>query len=192
VTPATPEPWLRDSRGVKIDILHPERTEVRIADLADGLSRLCRFGGHMLPGVWFSVAAHSVLVSRIVPARLSVAGLVHDAAESYLGADMPSPVKSLFPEYKALERQWQEHVFASFGLALSAEDRAELKRADRISYLVERRVLRAESCGSTAYWDALNMAGLEADAKRWTVWPSSPLDDKAAFEMRAIELGLAL
>ena len=181
----TVAPWLRDARGHRIELTDPEHAPISIIDLADGLSRLCRFGGHLRPGTWYSVAAHSVMVSRIVPARLALAGLVHDGAEAYLGADMPSPVKALFPEYKALESRWQARVFDAFGVALTDADRAVLKRADRVAYLVERRDLRVSDADATAYWDEPEMAGLLDEAAHFTACSSTPEDDRRRFFARA-------
>lgn len=191
-------PWLRDARGHRIEITDPEHAPISIVDLADGLSRLCRFGGHLRPGVWYSVAAHSVMVSRIVPARLALAGLVHDGAEAYLGVDMPSPVKALFPAYKALEARWQACVFDAFGIVLDDADRAALKRADRIAYLAERRDLRVADVDATAYWDEPEMTGLAEEAERWKIHRRGILGfldrllfgDRRRFVSRAKELGV--
>jgi hypothetical protein len=187
-----PKPWLRDAHGHRIEITDPEHARISIVDLADGLSRLCRFGGHLRPGAWYSVAAHSVMVSRIVPGRLAVAGLVHDGAEAYLGADMPSPVKSLFLDYKALEHRWQARVFEAFGIVPTPADHALLKRADRIAYLAERRDLRTADVTETAYWDEPGMAGLADVAADWHCEPGSPALDRSDFVDRAVELGIWL
>lgn len=64
-----------------------------IIDVAAGLSRISRFGGHCQP--WYSVAEHSLLVSELMRphGRFGMLlGLLHDAAEAYLG-DVPTPLK---------------------------------------------------------------------------------------------------
>ena len=89
--------WIQCFSGGRFYPLDPHPADVRVPDIAHALSNLCRFTGH---GRWYSVAEHSVLVSRLAPkmcgdrwCRLcGVRGLFHDAAEAYIG-DLNSPTK---------------------------------------------------------------------------------------------------
>jgi hypothetical protein len=100
--------------GKFFDILKPEEYEYDIEEIATALSNLCRYTGHV--NTFYSVAEHSVLVSRIVPERLALAGLLHDASEAYLG-DVSSPLKKLLPEYKRIEDRVQRAIEELLDLA---------------------------------------------------------------------------
>ncbi len=84
-----------------------------IEDIAHALSLLCRYGGHCKK--FYSVAEHSVLVSRMVPKEHAFAGLMHDATEAYL-VDMPRPIKIGFPQYKEMEAKIWELICRKFDI----------------------------------------------------------------------------
>jgi hypothetical protein len=75
--------------GFILDLLAPDATGLPITDIALCLASQPRWGGAARP--WYSVAEHSVMVSRLVPESLAYAALMHDC-EEFLG-DWPSPVK---------------------------------------------------------------------------------------------------
>ena len=64
--------------------------DIHPADIVHHLSNLCRFTGAVSEP--YTVAQHSILVAGICPEPLKLAGLLHDAAEAYLG-DMCHPTK---------------------------------------------------------------------------------------------------
>lgn len=76
--------------GKYVSLMDPQPEDIRLSDITWSLSHLCRFTGHSAS--FYSVAQHSVLVSRLVPAAFAASGLLHDAAEAYVG-DVSSPVK---------------------------------------------------------------------------------------------------
>ena len=83
-------PAIRVVGGGVVDVLNPARDSIHLEDIAHALSMLCRYGGHLLEH--YSVAQHSCLVAQLLEPRLRVYGLLHDAAEAYLG-DVVTPLK---------------------------------------------------------------------------------------------------
>jgi len=82
--------WLATYSGSKFHFTNPQVEEIKIKDIAHHLSLLCRFNGACRE--FYSVADHSIRVSRLVPYNLKLAALLHDAAEAYIG-DISRPVK---------------------------------------------------------------------------------------------------
>lgn len=85
-----PSGWIGTHSGLKFWPLEPDAMEICIEDIAHSLARQCRFNGHC--SRFYSVAEHSIEVSRMVPAEFALWGLLHDAAEAYLG-DIVRPMK---------------------------------------------------------------------------------------------------
>jgi len=120
--------------GLRVDPAALDANLINIPDIAHSLSLQCRFGGHCKE--FYSVAQHSVEVSRQVPAEFALWGLLHDASEAYL-CDLPRPVKALFPEYKKLELEIQEIIAAYFGLPWPMPK--EIHIADAVELLTEAK-----------------------------------------------------
>lgn len=184
----SPDPrafWITTSSGLHFYPRDPEGSTYRIKDIAHALSQLCRFAGHCKE--FYSVAEHSVMVSRIIEGMAGVEegspgsclwGLLHDASEAYL-VDIPRPVKQL-PElsgYRALEKRTMDAIVTSFGL--TKDEPNWVKNADLLA-------LRSEAF-------ALGLLNRDWDVYDWPDCgirpaPLAPKDAEAAFLARYREV----
>lgn len=123
-------PYIETFSGVRFQPLAPIVADIRLVDIAHALGNQCRFSGHVRH--FYSVAEHSVRVSREVERRalvacppkgaaaLSLWGLLHDASEAYL-VDLPTPLKGdalIGTGYRDAEARLMRAVCLRFGLAL--------------------------------------------------------------------------
>jgi len=128
--------------GKLISLTDTNPDDILITDIAWGLARIPRFVGQTQ--YRYTVAEHSVWVSRIIDPRFAMAGLLHDAAE-YLIGDIPAPVKRLCPEIEELELDLLRAIGIKFGVSL---ERFEYVRDTDMSRLVrEATTLFAEIHG---------------------------------------------
>lgn len=165
--------------GGYFDFERPEQSPIRMADIATALSRICRFGGHCT--AFYSVAQHSVLVSRVVPPEHAAAGLMHDAAEAYMG-DCVKPLKHMLGDaYLAIEGRVEAAIFSRFGLPYPLSD--AVKHADLRLLRTEKRDLTRHD---TDLWTRL----AEYDPLPDAIFPLPPELAARLFRERAAELGL--
>lgn len=124
--------------GHLVDVMAPDPAMITIEDIAHHLSLTCRFGGAIRD--FYSVAEHSVHVSYLCDPEDALAGLLHDAAEAYVG-DIPTPLRSLSPGLNEAEGKILD-VIARKWLGRESWTKPEsVKRADTRMLSTEARAL---------------------------------------------------
>jgi uncharacterized protein len=132
--------WIQTASGLKFPLIDIDPSAILIEDIAHALSMLCRFNAQCLRP--YSVAEHSVHVSHEIRPDLALIGLMHDAAEAYLG-DVPGPLKKCLSEFQIIEANLMAAIAAKFGFTMpgdGTEEAHELKRAD-IQLLVDEKAV---------------------------------------------------
>ena len=122
--------------GEDFSFINPDAYRFDIETIAHALSNLCRFTGHT--SAFYSVAQHSVLVSRLVPREMRLAGLLHDATEAFVG-DMTKPLKDMFPEFRRIEKNIGAAICRQYSIPFPLPQ--EIKQADLILLATEQRDL---------------------------------------------------
>lgn len=115
--------------GARVDVLDAQPGDIWIADIAHALARQCRYNGHVEHHL--SVARHSIWVSEQLDGTgHEMWGLLHDAAETYLG-DVVKPLKHhpSMEMFREAEYRLDAVIAARFGLCFPMP--AEVKDADR-------------------------------------------------------------
>lgn len=150
--------WIQTYTGRSFYPLEPREDDLDVRDIAHALSLLCRFNGHCR--CFYSVAEHSVRVAEILPARLALWGLLHDAAEAYL-SDLPRPIKQQMPAFSRAEDRLLEVITRRFGLGWPMP--AQVAEADSRLLVTEARDLMGRPPRS---W-RLGLAPLDQPIEPW-------------------------
>lgn len=131
-----------------LDPINPKPSMIKYDDIISGLSNKTRYNGQSL---FYSVAEHSVLLCDFLQSMSKGKAtpgvllnlLMHDAAEAYL-PDVPTPIKQLFPGFKAVEKVLLKMIFRKFGIPYLENFQTSkdgLKLFDRSIVLNERAAL---------------------------------------------------
>lgn len=136
--------WIQTIKGRAFWIFDPKPEDFDIEEIANALAMQCRFNGHVRQ--FYSVAEHSVRVAWLLrdwgePAEIVFAGLMHDAAEAYIG-DVVRPLKRVLESYQDIEFAVEQALAIRYHLPFPMP--ATVKRADTVLLHVERRALLAE------------------------------------------------
>ena len=97
-----------------------------IFSIGRSLGRICRWAGN--GPIYFSVFQHSIVVALLLPPALRLAGLLHDASESWT-ADWVSLYKR--EDFRVQERDIAARLYGDLGLTLpTVEEHLLIKEAD--------------------------------------------------------------
>ncbi len=158
--------WFQTVSGRVFWPFDPRPEDVTLEDVAHALAMECRFGNHT--PTFYSVAQHSVLVSRLVAPSIAMYGLLHDAHEAYMG-DMTRPVKNSMGQgltnYTLACGRVQKAIEMALGVVEPDWGTLELvKLADNIALATEKRDLLVDGPGK---WKPLPPPAHET-IKPWT------------------------
>lgn len=167
---------IKTNKGVYFKFLDPRKHNFDVHEIAYALSFINRFTGH---AGGYTVAQHSVLVSYAVPQEYALEGLMHDAAEAYVG-DVASPLKALIRDaYKPIEHNIEQALATQHGLWFPFP--AAIKHADLVLLLTEHRDLMRRTMESLRDQDCVlwpqdiqplprRVFGLVPAIIRWPAW----------------------
>ena len=176
---------------LEVDPLALTPADVRVRDVAHHLARLCRYNGAVQD--FLSVARHSLAVSHLCTVRgeprdVCLWGLLHDAAEAYLG-DMVAPLKhrpgALY--YREWEAAVERAVGDAFGLD-AARLAPLVKPYDRYVGACEQTLLRGRPFDGAALPDAGYRESFAVGRALTGDGPYDPRADAAEFLARFLEL----
>jgi hypothetical protein len=176
---------IRLRSGKYLDLLNPKPSDFEFADIAGGLSKICRFGGQC--EFFYSVAEHSYHCATVAKEDgLSIedqrAVLMHDAAEAFIG-DVVKPLKIALPDYEIIETIMEECIVSRFDLGNTPL--AFIKEIDQAMLIAERR--RMFSKDSVEWVGENSVRRLNVDFHRWL-----PGEAEEMFAFRARELGFEI
>lgn len=167
---------VQTASGRFVDLYDPRPETIVWEDVALALGAQARFNGHTRR--FYSVAEHSVRVSFCVPEEDALWGLIHDAAEAYIG-DIVSPVKRLCPELYVVERALLNVICDKLGLPHDMPE-SMLEADERMLATEAHQLLTGDIswCKAEPY---------PCDLER--IWvPMSPADAYGAWKLRLQEL----
>lgn len=134
--------------GKLVNPFELKEDDICIEDIAHSLSMLCRFNGHCKS--FYSVARHSVYVSKLVSPENAMCALLHDASEAYFG-DIITPVKNFFPQIREYEDKIYKIVANKYNLPLEIPQ--EVHDVDKnIVYYEAKELCR----WNEEYWEQVN------------------------------------
>lgn len=187
----SPRAWIMFRSGNRLNLLDPAPNAWTDTDLATGLSRTYRWGGHSCWDLPLSVAQHSLTVlairRQLAPSPLSASEalreLLHDATEALIGGFDPiTPLKPHLGEgYAEINRRLQAAVNLRYDLPpwTVASHRLH-KHADRLAAASEalhvvgwRKLALRRDLGITLKPFDQDPLTVPAGMSPWEPWPAA-------------------
>lgn len=142
-------PWVQTTSGGKFHLHDPDPAEVNIRDIAEALSKICRFTGRTQQ--FYSVAQHSCHVTELLPLSAKPYGILHDAHEAFTG-DLVMPMRGVLTAQAGYDiwaeicKDIERAIHEAFGLPWPPHPALAkmLEEADRVALATERRDLMAD------------------------------------------------
>lgn len=162
--------WIQTYTGRQFYPVAPRPEDIDILDIAHALAMRCRYGGHAKQ--FYSVAQHSVLVARHVPAEDKLRALLHDALEAYSPfGDIPRPSRVAVAEESPIaalriaeiEDRIERAIAATFDLPFPIKNEAIAEIDTRILHDEREHVMT----WSPLEWDVPGQ-GLGVEIERWS------------------------
>ncbi|MES2756712.1 MAG: phosphohydrolase [Pseudomonadota bacterium] len=196
--------WVRMPSGKRLDLLNPTPGDWEDEDLALGLARTYRWGGHSAWPLPLSVAQHSITVMLLrraaAPAPLAplaeLRELLHDAEEGLLGFDCISVLKPFLGDgFRDLTTRLDRAVFLRYGLpAWTPDEHAVHKRADRLAAASEAVHVVGWSAHEVLHTLKITVPPLEKDplaevygGQAWEPWPPGLARDRFLAELNRLK-----
>jgi len=190
--------------GRRLDLLDPTPFDWDDADLALGLARTYRWGGHSAWPLPLSVAQHSITVMLLrraqSPRPLSplteLRELLHDAEEGLLGFDAISVIKPFLGEgFRDLTQRLERAVFLRYGLpAWTPDEHAIHKRADRLAAASEAVHVVGWTAEEVRKTLKISARALEEDplhalfgGQAWEPWPPALACERFLAELSRLQ-----
>ncbi len=196
--------WVRLPSGRRLDLLAPTPFDWTDADLATGLARTFRWGGHSAWPEPLSVAQHALTVLTLrrirTRHRLTVAEelreLLHDAEEGLINFDCISPLKPfLGPGFAELVARLTQAIGARYRLpAWTPETKRAHKAADIAAAAAEAVHVvgwtpaeMRETLGIRSAVPARDPLAARYGATPWQPWPPDIAASRFLEELTALQ-----
>ena len=200
---ASARAWVRLPSGRRLDLLAPTPFDWTDEDLAIGLARTFRWGGHSVwPGAPLSVAQHSLAVLALRRAAKPAPGraearreLLHDGEEGLTNFDCISPLKPfLGPGFLALQERLAGVIATRYALpAWDAESKKLHKRIDIAMAAAEAVHVAGWSVAEVKATLGIRARVMEADplaaihgGEAWRPWPPELAAERFLAELRRL------
>ena len=189
--------------GKRLDLLNPTPHDWADEDLALGLARTYRWGGHSAWPLPLSVAQHSITVMLLrsaasaapLSALAELRELLHDAEEGLLGFDCISVLKPFLGEsFRELTARLENAVFLRYTLPpWSADEHALHKNADRLAAASEAVHVVGWSAHEVLHTLKISVAPLAEDpliarygGTAWEPWPPALACERFLAELKRL------